>query len=168
MAGEATAARSPMITIAQAIANLTANPRPVRSSTPSPAGHRSGTASQPDFYRPGWAGTCANAAGAGTVQLFVQDIVPRELGRQLAVGPGKDGETGISAFTATWELAHEFGQPAPPLPACHPERLIDELEKLSKDPPDVAEVIDRDHYAMSRRSTGWRRNGCRPRGNKGR
>ena len=87
-------------------------------------------------------------AGAGTVQLFVQDIVPREWTDNLP-SARKDGEAGILAFTATWELAHAFGQPAPPLPALPPGTLIDELEKLSKELLDAAEVIERDHDGMS-------------------
>lgn len=137
-----------MTTIAQAVANLTANPRPalfldtcalldivrapLRSLTPT--------------VRAGF--ELRTLAGAGTIQLFVQDIVPREWTGNLP-SARKDGETGILAFTATWELAHEFGQPAPPLPALPPGTLIDELEKLSKELLDAAEVIERDHQGMS-------------------
>lgn len=137
-----------MTTIAQAVANLTANPRPVlfldtcavldivraplRSLTPT--------------VRAGL--ELRTLASAGRVQLFVQDIVPREWTDNLP-SARKDGETGILAFTATWELAHEFGQPAPPLPALPPATLIDELEKLSKELLDAAEVIERDRHGMS-------------------
>ena len=137
-----------MITIAQAVANLTANPRPVLFLD---------TCALLDIIRAPLRNLTATVraglelrtlAGAGTVQLFVQDIVPREWIDNLP-SARKDGETGILAFTATWELAHEFGQPAPPLPALPPGALIDELEKLSKELLDSAEVIERDHHGMS-------------------
>lgn len=125
-----------MIAIAQAVADLIANPRPVlfldtcalldvvraplRNLTPTVR-----------------AGLQLRAlAGAGTVQLFVQDIVPHEWTDNLP-SARKDGEIGMLAFTATWELAHEFAQPAPPLPAlpagkdchilCHALRLSNQL-----------------------------------------
>ncbi|MGO9919837.1 MAG: hypothetical protein ACLQIB_34730 [Isosphaeraceae bacterium] len=137
-----------MMTIAQAVANLTANPRPVLFLD---------TCALLDIVR----ATLRNLtptvqaglelrtlAGVGTVQLFVQDIVPGEWTDNLP-SARKDGEAGILAFTATWELAHEFGQPSPPLPALPPGTLIDELEKLSKDLLDAAEVIERDFDGMS-------------------
>jgi hypothetical protein len=137
-----------MITIAQAVANLTANPRPVLFLD---------TCALLDIVRAPLRNLTATVraglelrtlAGAGIVQLFVQDIVPREWTDNLP-SARRDGETGILAFTATWELAHEFGQPAPPLPALPPGALIDELEKLSKELLDSAEVIERDHHGMS-------------------
>lgn len=137
-----------MKAIAQAVADLTANPRPVLFLD---------TCTLLDVVRAPLRNLIPTVraglelrtlAGTGTVQLFVQDIVPREWADNLP-SARKDGETGIQAFTATWELAHEFGQPAPPLPALPPGTLIDELEKLSKDLLDAAEVIERDHHGMS-------------------
>ncbi len=137
-----------MIAIAQAVANLTANPRPVLFLD---------TCALLDIVRAPLRNLTVTVraglelrtlAGAGTIQLFVQDIVPREWTDNLP-SARRDGETGILAFTATWELAHEFGQPAPPLPALPPGTLIDELEKLSKELLDAAEVVERDHHGMS-------------------
>jgi hypothetical protein len=137
-----------MTTIAQAFANLTANPRPVLFLD---------TCALLDIVRAPLRNLTSTVraglelrtlAGAGTVQLFVQDIVRQEWIDNLP-SARKDGETGILAFTATWELAHEFAQPAPPLPALPPGTLIDELEKLSRELLDAAEVIDRDHHGMS-------------------
>lgn len=137
-----------MITIAQAVANLTVNPRPVLfldtcvllDIVRAPLRNLTSTVRAGLELR--------TLAGTGTVQLFVQDLVPREWTDNLP-SARKDGETGILAFTATWELAHEFGQPAPPLPALPPGTLIDELEKLSKEILDAAEVIERDYHGMS-------------------
>jgi len=148
MAGEATGDGGPMITIAQAVANLTANPRPALFLD---------TCALLDIVRAPLRNLTATVraglelrtlTGIGTIQLFVQDIVPREWTDNLP-SARKDGEDGILAFTATWELAHDLGQRAPPLPALSPGTLIDELEKLSKELLDAAEVIERDHHGMS-------------------
>src|SRR5437773_8905123 len=58
-------------------------------------------------------------AAAGTVLLFVQDIVPGEWADNLPAAR-RDGETGVRAFTATWQIAADLGQPAPPLPVLPP------------------------------------------------
>jgi hypothetical protein len=137
-----------MITIAQAVADLVANPRPVLFLD---------TCALLDIVRAPLRNLTSTVraglelrtlAGAGTVQLFVQDIVPREWTDNLP-SARRDGESGILAFTATWDLAHEFAQPAPPLPALPPGTLIDELEELSKELLDAAEVVERDHHGMS-------------------
>ena len=137
-----------MITIAQAVANLTANPRPalfldtcaLLDIVGAPLRNLTATVRAGLELR--------TLTGIGTIQLFVQDIVPREWTDNLP-SARKDGEDGILAFTATWELAHDLGQRAPPLPALSPGTLIDELEKLSKELLDAAEVIERDHHGMS-------------------
>lgn len=148
MAGKANGGRRLMITIAQAVATLTANPQPVLFLD---------TCALLDIVRAPLRNLTSTVraglelrtlAGAGTVQLFVQDIVPREWTDNLP-SARKDGETGILAFLATWELAHEFGLPAPPLPALPPGTLIDELEQLSKELLDAAQVVERDHHGMS-------------------
>jgi len=87
-------------------------------------------------------------AAAGTVRLFVQDIVSGEWNDNLAAAR-RDGEKGIRAFTATWQIADDFGQPAPPLPVLPPGTLIDDLEQLSRDLLTAATVLDRDHDGMS-------------------
>ena len=148
MAGEATGGRCPVTTIAQAVSDLTRNPRPILFLD---------TCSLLDIVRAPLRNLTATVraglelrslAGAGTVRLFVQDIVPREWTDNLP-SARRDGEIGILAFTATWELAHEFGQPAPPLPALPPGTLMDEIENLSKELLDAAEVVERDHHGMS-------------------
>ncbi len=87
-------------------------------------------------------------AAAGTVRLFVQDIVPGEWNDNLPAAR-RDGENGIRAFTATWQIAADFGQPAPPLPVLPPGTLIEDLEQLSRDLLTAATVLDRDHDGMS-------------------
>ena len=143
MAGEATGGRRHMVTIAQAVADLIANPRSVLFLD---------TCALLDIVRAPLRNLTATVraglelrslAGVGTVQLFVQDIVPREWTDNLPL-VRKDGEVGILAFTATWELAHQLGQPAPPLPALPPGTLMDELENLSRELLDAAQVIERD------------------------
>jgi hypothetical protein len=84
----------------------------------------------------------------GTVRLFVQDIVRSEWLDNLPAAR-RDGETGIRAFTATWQIAADLGQPVPPLPVLPPGNLLDELEQLSSDLLTAAETLDRDHDAMS-------------------
>ncbi len=61
----------------------------------------------------------------------------------------RDGEAGVRAFTATWQIAANLGQPAPPLPVLRPGILIDELEQLSRDLLTAADTLDRDHAGMS-------------------
>jgi hypothetical protein len=87
-------------------------------------------------------------AAAGTIQLLVQDIVPGEWADNLPAAR-RDGEIGVRAFTATWQIAADLGQPAPPLPVLPPGTLIDELEQLSRDLLTAAEQLDRDHAGMS-------------------
>ena len=87
-------------------------------------------------------------AGNGAVQLFVQDIVSGEWNDNLPAAR-RDGENGIRAFTATWQIAADLGQPAPPLPVLPPGTLIDDLEQLSRDLLMASTVLDRDHDGMS-------------------
>jgi hypothetical protein len=87
-------------------------------------------------------------AGSGAVRLFVQDIVPDEWADNLSAAR-RDGEDGVRAFTATWQIAADLGQPAPPLPVVPPGALIDELERLSNDLLLAAQILDRDHAGMS-------------------
>ncbi len=61
----------------------------------------------------------------------------------------RDGEAGIRAFAATWQIAADLGQPVPPLPVLAPSALIDELESLSHDLLTAADVLDRGHAGMS-------------------
>ena len=86
-------------------------------------------------------------AAAGSVRLFVQDTVSREWNDNLPAAR-RDGEMGIRAFTATWQIAADLGQPAAPLPG--PSRnSIDDLEQLSRNLLAVATVLDRDYAGMS-------------------
>jgi len=94
------------------------------------------------------AGIELRAAAAGTVRLFVQDIVLGEWADNLPAA-WRDGEAGVRAFTATWQIAADFGQPAPPLPALPPGTLVDELGQLSHDLLTAADTLDRDHAGMS-------------------
>jgi len=87
-------------------------------------------------------------ATAGTVRLFVQDIVSREWNDNLPAAR-RDGEAGVRAFAATWQIAADLAQPAPPLPVLPPGTLIDELEQLSRDLLTTADELDRDHAGMS-------------------
>jgi hypothetical protein len=87
-------------------------------------------------------------ASAGTIRLFVQDIVSREWTDNLPAAR-EDGEKGVRAFAATWQIAADLGQPAPPLPVLTPGTLIDDLEKLSRDLLAAASELDRDHAGMS-------------------
>jgi hypothetical protein len=59
------------------------------------------------------------------------------------------GGTARPAFTATWQIAADLGQTAPPLPIAPPGTLINELEQLSHDLLMAAETLDRDHAGMS-------------------
>jgi hypothetical protein len=137
-----------MITIAQAVANLIAAPRPILILD---------TCTLLDIVRaPLRDLTEVVRAGVelrtlvrnGTVGLFVQDIVHREWADNLPAARG-DCETGIRAFTATWQIASDLGQPAPPLPALPPGTLVDDLEELSRDLLTAADTLDRDHAGMS-------------------
>jgi hypothetical protein len=84
----------------------------------------------------------------GTVRLFVQDIVPAEWADNLPAAR-RDGEAGVRAFTATWQIAVDLGKPAPPLPILPPGNLIDELEQVSRDLLNSAVTLDRDYAGMS-------------------
>ncbi|MDR3632323.1 MAG: hypothetical protein P4L84_00725 [Isosphaeraceae bacterium] len=87
-------------------------------------------------------------AASATVRLFVQDIVPGEWADNLPAAR-RDGEASIRAFTATWQIAGDLGQPAPPLPVLPPGTLVDELEPLSHDLSMAAHTLDRDYAGMS-------------------
>jgi len=137
-----------MITLAQATADLLAVPRPVLFLD---------TCALLDIVRAPLrdltmtvrAGVeLRTLAAAGTVRLFIQDIVHGEWTDNLLTAR-RDGEAGVRAFTATWQIAADFGQPAPPLPVLPPGTLIDDLEQLSRDLLTAASVIDRDHAGMS-------------------
>jgi len=137
-----------MSTLAQAVANLTAAPRPILILD---------TCTLPDIIRAPLRDLTATVragvelrtlAAKGAVELFVQDIVPGEWAENLPVAR-RDGETGIRAFTATWQIATDLGQPAPPLPVLPPGTLIDELEQLSRDLLTAADTLDRDYAGMS-------------------
>lgn len=116
-----------MITLAQAAADLIAAPRPILFLD---------TCTLLDIVRaPLRDLTPAVRAGielreleaTGKVRLFVQDIVPGEWADNLPAAR-RDGEAGVRAFTATWQIAIELAQPAPPLPVLPAGNLIDELE----------------------------------------
>ena len=92
-------------------------------------------------------------AAAGTVRLFVQDIVPGEWADNLPAAR-RDGEAGVRAFTATWQIAADLGRPAPRLPVLPPGTLIDELERLSHDLLMAANQLERDHAVLGDRSSG--------------
>jgi hypothetical protein len=87
-------------------------------------------------------------AATGKVRLFVQDIVAGEWADNLPAAR-RDGGDGVRAFIATWQIAADLGQQAPPLPVLPPRTLIDELEKLSQDLLMAAETLDRDYAGMS-------------------
>lgn len=87
-------------------------------------------------------------AAAGTVRLFVQDIVPAEWAENLPAAR-RDGDAGVRAFAATSQIAADLGQLAPPLPVLPPGTLLNELERLSRDLLTAAETLDRDHAGMS-------------------
>jgi hypothetical protein len=137
-----------MITLAQAVAGLSAAPRPILFLD---------TCTLLDLVRaPLRDLTAAVRAGVelralaatGTVRLFIQDIVPDEWADNLPAAR-RDGEAGVRAFTATWQIAADLGQQAPPLPVLPPGTLIDELERLSHDLLMAADALDRDPEGMS-------------------
>ncbi len=137
-----------MTTLAQATADLLAAPRPVVFVD---------TCALLDIVRAPLrdltvtvraGGDLQVLAAAGSVRLFVQDTVSREWNDNLPAAR-RDGEMGIRAFTATWQIAADLGQPAPPLPALPPGTLIDDLEQLSRNLLAVATVLDRDYAGMS-------------------
>jgi hypothetical protein len=137
-----------VITLAQAVADLTAAHRPILFLD---------TCTLLDIVRAplrdltktvGAGVELRTLAAAGTVRLFVQDIVPREWADNLPAAR-RDGEAGVRAFTATWQIAADLGQPAPPLPVLSPGTLIDELEQLSHDLLMTAGELDRHHDGMS-------------------
>src|SRR5580700_258444 len=118
-----------MITLARAAADLIATPRPILFLD---------TCALLDIVRAPLRDLTATVrAGlelrtlraAGTVRLFIQDIVPREWADNLPAAR-RDGEAGVRAYTATWQIAADLGQPAPPIPVVPPGNLIDELEQL--------------------------------------
>lgn len=137
-----------MTTLAQAVAGLTAAPRPVIFLD---------TCTLLDVIRAPLRNLAAEVqacvdlralAAAGTVQLYVQDIVPGEWTDNLPAAK-RDGEAGILAFTTTWQIAADLGQPAPPLPVVPPGNLIDEREQLSHDLLTAADTLERDYDGMS-------------------
>lgn len=137
-----------MITLTQASADLIAAPRPVLCLD-SCALLDIVRAPLRDLTATVRAGVeLRNLAAAGTVRLFVQDIVPGEWADNLP-SARRDGEAGVRAFTATWQIAADLGQPAPPLPVLPPGTLIDKLEQLSRDLLAAAGELDRDHHGMS-------------------
>ena len=137
-----------MITLAQAAADLIAAPRPILFLD---------TCTLLDIVRAPLRDLAAEVrvgvelwalAATGAVRLFVQDIVPGEWADNLSAAR-RDGEAGVRAFTGTWQIAANLGQPAPPLPVQPPGNLIDELEQLSRDLLMAADTLDRDHAGMS-------------------
>jgi hypothetical protein len=137
-----------MITIARAAADLIATPRPILFLD---------TCALLDIVRAPLRGLTATAragvelrtlAATRTVRLFVQDIVLGEWADNLSAAR-RDGEAGVRAYTATWQIAADLGQPAPPLPVFSPGSLINELERLSRDLLMAADILDRDHGGMS-------------------
>jgi hypothetical protein len=137
-----------MITLDQAVTDLAANPRPILLLD---------TCSLLDIVRAPQRGLTATVraggellalARDGTVQLLVQDIVNGEWNDNL-VAARRDGEAGVLAFTATWEIAADLGHLAPPVPVLPPGALIDELEDLSRDLLNAAETLGRDLDGMS-------------------
>jgi len=83
------------------------------------------------------------------VMIFVQDIVSKEW-EDNVISAKKDGQKGIDAFRATWEIASGFeteanlSGEAPSL-----DTLIDNLVNLSKDLLDLAVKLGRDKDGMS-------------------
>jgi hypothetical protein len=137
-----------MTTLAHAVADLTAAPRPVLFLD---------TCTLLDIVRAPLRNLAREVqacvglralAVADTVQLYVQDIVPGEWSDNLPAAR-RDGEAGIRAFTATWQIAADLGKPAPPLPVVSPGNLIDELEQLSRALLTAADTLDRDYDGMS-------------------
>ncbi len=137
-----------MTTVARAATSLIASPRPILFLD---------TCALLDIVRAPYRGSIGTVraslelkalATVGTVQLFVQDIVPQEWSDNLAAAR-RDGDLGVQAFTTTWEIAADLGLPAPPLPALPPGSLIDELERLSRDLLQASDTLDRDYDGMS-------------------
>jgi hypothetical protein len=137
-----------MIALAQAHADLIANPRPALFLD---------TCTLLDIVRAPLRDLALTVeaalelralASTGAVALFVQDIVPGEWNEHL-ISARKNGEEGVRAYVATWHLAALLGQPAPPGAPLPPGRLIDELQQLSHDLLSAAQVLDRDHGGMS-------------------
>jgi len=130
-----------MIALAQAAADLIAAPRPILFLD---------TCTLLDMVRAPLrdlaaevrAGIALRAlAAAGTERLFVQDIVPGEWADNLPAAR-RDDEAGVRAFMATWQIAADLGQPAPPLRVVPPGTLIGELEQLSRDLLKAADTLD--------------------------
>jgi hypothetical protein len=93
-----------MIALAQAVADLTAAPRPILFLD---------TCTLLDLVRAPLRDLTAAVrasielralAASGPVRLFVQDIVPGEWADNLPAAR-RDGEAGVRAFTATWQNA---------------------------------------------------------------
>ena len=123
-----------MITLAQAAADLIAAPRPILFLD---------TCTLLDMVRAPLRDLTAEVragvelralAATGTVRLFVQDIVPGEWAENLPAAR-RDGEAGVRAFTATWQIAAELGQPAPPLPVVPPGNIKDAGPSRSRGGP---------------------------------
>ena len=109
-----------MITLAQAVADLIAAPRPILFLD---------TCTLLDIVRAPLRDLTATVragvelrslVATGTVRLFVQDIVPGEWADNLPAAR-RDGEAGVRAFTATWQIAADLGQPAPRFRYSHRE-----------------------------------------------
>jgi hypothetical protein len=137
-----------MITLARAATDLIATPRPILFLD---------TCALLDIVRAPLRDLTATVraglelrtlGAAGTVRLFIQDIVPREWAENLPAAR-RDGEAGVRAYTATWQIAADLGQTASPLPVLPSRTLIDELEQLSRDLLMAADILDRDHAGMS-------------------
>jgi hypothetical protein len=137
-----------MITLAQAAADALANPRPILFLDTCVLLDviRAPLSNSPRTVQAGV--EIRDLAGSGFLRLFVQDIVPIEWGNNLAA-VRRDGDLGIRAYTATWQIAADLGQPAPPLPVLAPGTLLDELETLSNDLLNLAEVLDRDPTCLT-------------------
>lgn len=137
-----------MITVDQAAASLAASPRPILFVD---------TCTLLDIVRAPLRDLATEVraavdlgalATAGTVRLFIQDIVTQEWTDNLPAAQ-RDGESGIRAFAATWQIAADLGQPTPPLPVLPPGALVDGLERLSQELLAVADLLDRDPAGMS-------------------
>ena len=95
MAGQAAGGGSTMTTIAQAVAKLNANPRPVLFlDTCASAGRCPGPASQPDRYRPGRTRT-ADAGGHRNHKDFRSGHRASRMDRQSAVRRGRMARPGF-------------------------------------------------------------------------
>ncbi len=137
-----------MTTLSQAVADLTAAPRPILFLD---------TCTLLDIVRAPLRDLIASVragvelralAATGTIRLFVKDIVPGEWLNNMRAAR-QDGEDGVRAFIATWQIAADLGLPAPPLPVLPPGTLIDELQQLSDELLMSADILERDYAGMS-------------------